>query len=494
MLDRIKSLFFTNRSTKQTVAKNTFWLLVSNVFSRLIRAALVIYAAHILSPREWGAFNYAMSLVAFFIIFADFGVNAVMTRESARDPNQQEKYFSTSFFIKIVASIFIVIFLIVLYPIILPFLTSSAGDYALISILIPIVAFTVIFDSLRDFGAALSRAWEKMEIEGIIQIVTNIAIVVIGVVAMRYSPTAKSLAYGYTLGTALGMIIAFIPFKHYFKTLFSKFSWKSVGNILASSWPFGMMGVMGSIMLNTDSVIIGWLRSIQDVAYYSAGLRIMSILYILPGAIITAFFPTFAKVEGEKERFGSIIEKSIKLMSLIALPLTVGGVILARQIIIFLYGNRYAPGISSFVLMSMNMLFVYVAAMIGNALFALKREMKLFGYVALAMVGNLIFDLIFIPIWGIAGSALSTLINSMISTWYIIWLLKREVPFKFFRNLGKSACASIVMGLLVYIMSLIHIPIIINIVLGAAIYFIVILLIKEESVTELVASSKRAVT
>ena len=38
MWEKVKNLFFSNRTTRQTVAKNTFWLTVSNFGGRLLRA------------------------------------------------------------------------------------------------------------------------------------------------------------------------------------------------------------------------------------------------------------------------------------------------------------------------------------------------------------------------------------------------------------------------------------------------------------------------
>lgn len=68
MLKRIKSFLFENQTVRQTVAKNTFWLTVSNVGGRLLRAVIIIYAARVLGAGEWGAFSYAITLAAFLTV------------------------------------------------------------------------------------------------------------------------------------------------------------------------------------------------------------------------------------------------------------------------------------------------------------------------------------------------------------------------------------------------------------------------------------------
>ena len=72
---KIKDLLLNNQGTTQTIAKNTFWLFSGQFFGKLVRIAIVIYAARVLGPASWGAFSYAMSLVAFMIIFSDMGIS-----------------------------------------------------------------------------------------------------------------------------------------------------------------------------------------------------------------------------------------------------------------------------------------------------------------------------------------------------------------------------------------------------------------------------------
>ena len=170
MLKQIKSILLENKTARQTIAKNTFWLFFGNISSRLIKAGIIIYAARILGAEEWGVFSYALSLAAFFTVFTDFGISTVITRESAKDLSVQEKYFSTSIAIKLATTIVSIVIFLVLAP----FIIKQKAVMALL----PIIILLVSLDGMRDFAASLSRAWEKMEIEAAIQILTNVAIVI----------------------------------------------------------------------------------------------------------------------------------------------------------------------------------------------------------------------------------------------------------------------------------------------------------------------------
>ncbi len=483
MFAKIRQFLFYNTSQRQTIAKNTFWLFLGNIGGKLLKALLIIYAARVLGADGYGVFAYALSLSALFTTFIDFGINAIITRESTRDLSLQQKYFSTAFVIKLAMLLAVTLIIFLLAPL---FIRQKE-----VVALLPIVVFMVGLDGFRDFGAALSRAWEKMEIEGIVQLLTNAVLLVAGFIALKTSRTPESIAYGYLVGIGIGTLAAFYPYRHYFKNLRSSFSKSLIKKILVASWPFGMLGLMGAIMLNTDTIMVGWFRSIADVGYYGAAQRIVQLIYIAPGLIAAAFFPSMARLIVDKERFRTVLERSLSLMTLVAIPLTVGGVLLSRDIIHLLYGAAYDPATEAFRILNLTYLPMFLSFMFGNAVFSLNKEKKLITYIVLGVVGNFLFDLLFIPWWGIAGASLSTLINLTIITLYLIWILRQETHFKVLHQVQKITLATLVMGTVVVGARFVGLNLYGIITLGVAVYFASLYFAKEEALTEIGDVAKR---
>ena len=99
----VKSFLFENRTTGQTVAKNTVWLSMSNFGGRLLKAVVIIYAARVLDPAGWGIFSYAVTLAGFFTLFVDPGINVMLMREGSKtDEEGKTKVLSTTFYMKVV--------------------------------------------------------------------------------------------------------------------------------------------------------------------------------------------------------------------------------------------------------------------------------------------------------------------------------------------------------------------------------------------------------
>lgn len=471
MLKRARSLLLENRTTRQTIAKNTFWLLFGNISSRLIKAGIIIYAARILGAEDWGVFSYALSLAAFFTIFTDFGISTVITRESAKDLSVQEKYFATSLVIKIAMTAVSIALFLALAPLIVKQKAVMA--------LLPIIILLVSLDGMRDFAASLSRAWEKMEVEAFIQIATNIAIVIGGLIALYYYRTSYSLSIGYTIGVGIGMLAAFYPFRRYFGNIKQTFDPKLIKPILYASWPIGMLSLMTATMLNTDTIMIGWFRDISEVGHYSAGQRIAQIIFMIPALLSTALFPSFAKLAANKERFANALERSILMLLIIAIPMAIGGALLAKDIMYIVYGDQYLAGSLAFAIMALTFVAGFLAPILGNALFALDKEKQLLTYVALGICGNFAFNLLLIPRFGIAGAALSTFLNQVIITIYLSRKLKQQVTISVQAKMTNISIASLVLFVAVFGLSLLELNAIAIIIAAAIAYGYVLHLLRD---------------
>ena len=86
-----RAFFLKNLSTKQTIAKNTFWLAVAEGITRFLKLFLIIYVARILGATEYGKFTFALAFVSLFAIFSDLGLSQITTREFAGIMREKKK-------------------------------------------------------------------------------------------------------------------------------------------------------------------------------------------------------------------------------------------------------------------------------------------------------------------------------------------------------------------------------------------------------------------
>ncbi len=472
MFNRIKKFLFENQSLRQTVMKNAFWLNFGEIASRLIRAVVIIYAARLIGAAGYGVFSYALNLAGLFTIFSDIGVSSILTREAAKNPETRTQYLSTAFFIKlclIAISIIMVIFLA-------PFFTKIKESVPLL----PVIAFLLAFDSLRDFAFSFIRALEKMQVEAAVKIFTNTAIVALGFLALFISATSRSFTIGYTLGSGLGLAAVIWILRKEFGKVFSHFRKELIYPILSSAWPFALFGLLGGIMINTDMIMLGWFRPAQDLGFYAAAYKPVQLFWIFPALLATSFFPILSRLaHKDNEKFRLIFEKSMAVVFLVGLPLVAGGLILGHDFIRIIFGSEYLPAIPVFQILLLTVLLVFPGSLIGNAIFCYDKQKSLIGYFLLGALGNVAFNFLLIPIWGINGSAISTIVTQIISNGFSWWKMKKVNNFYTLRHLPKIIIATGLMSFFTWGLNFLGINFFINFPLSILVYFGFLYLLKE---------------
>lgn len=481
--NKIKHLLFKNNSTRQTVAKNTFWLAVSNLGGRLTRAIIIIYSARVLGAAEWGIFSYATSLIAFIAVFTDIGISPIFVRETAKareDFEAQRKILSTSFYLKMVLLVLGILAVVFVVPHVMPRADGVSQK------VITIVLFILAFDTVREFGFSVVRAIEKMEWEAGLYLLTNAAIVVAGFIALYLSKSVVAFTFAYALGTGIGMVATVWALRKKIAGVFSHFSQKLMFYIFRSAWPFAISSLMAVLMINMDILLIGWLLSAEDVGLYSAAQRIVQLLYLLPSVMNTSLLPTFSRLANKDDKkLRSTLEMVVAFVFLLAIPLALGGLFLGKEIVAFVFGAGYIRSTVSFQILMLTILIDFPAVVLSSMVFAYDKQKSLMIYASLGGILNVIFDLILIPRFGISGSAVATLLAQFVSQIYLRRTAKKVNRFRVLYRLKRIFVAAAAMVAAIVLLKLAAVHVLAIIVLASAVYFGILFLLKEPIVQEI---------
>jgi O-antigen/teichoic acid export membrane protein len=438
-----------------------------------------------LGAAEYGVFSYALGLAGFFTIFADVGVSQILTREASQKPAERTRYFATAFWIKAVLLTLTALAIVILAP---HFSTLSAANA-----LIPFVALLAIFDGVREFSLSFLRALERMEIEAFITVLMNVMITAAGFVALWVSASAYSVMFAYVASTGAGAVAAVVVLKNLYRQVVPQFERTLVKPILGASFPFAILGILGAFLLNIDMVMLGWWVGAADIGFYSAGQKVIQVLYTIPAILASALFPAIARLvgEGTHEKVRTLMERGITASLLIAFPLTVGGIVLAPPIMELVYGAEYLPAAAAFQFLSVTLLLVFSGSLIGNLVLAYDEQRRIGWFVAAGAGVNVILNILLIPRFGIAGCAAATIVAQLVNNGLMWRMIKKKCDFRTARQLFRIVPASIVMGGVAWFLNAAELHVLATIVLAAGAYFAALWLFKEPLLRDL-AALKRA--
>jgi len=201
-----------------------------------------------------------------------------------------------------------------------------------------------------------------------------------------------------------------------------------------------------------------------------------------------SILPVFSRLANkDRGKFRQVFEKALILPYLISIPMALGGFILGKEITAFVFGADYLSGASSLQVLMLTMIIDFPLSLIIYAIFAYNQQKKLIVSSAIGGVSNVVLDLLFIPKFGIVGSAYATFLAQFLTVIYLWSAMKKINYFKVLPYLKRIISASIVMAGECLIISALGIHVLINVVISAATYFLLLKLLREPLFQEIAA-------
>jgi len=475
----IKSFFLENKTLKQTIFKNTFWLVVAEGVSRLLELILLIYLARILGATEYGKFIFVLAFINLFFIFTDFGISQITTREFSQN-REKEKEFSNLLSLKLLLCLG-TLFLILIGSF---FITP---DYLIRKVIWIFAAFSVIEGFLLIIFAFF-QAKQKMEYQAGTKIFGTTVVTAIGFFIIFNFPSVENLSYGYLFGSLVTLIFVLIFF--HFKIFRLALSWNKTiwQKFLALSWPLALATAFVSIYTQIDSVMMGYLKQITQIGWYNAAYKIIGGFFILAGLISMSFFPALSKFFKEsKEKLQKIWNYFMELMIFLAIPIVIGGITLAPRIIDFIYDPSFFPSGRETILAFQILIIMTGVAFLSNPfnqiLIAANQQKKLLWATFSGSAVNVILNLILIPKYSLYGAAATILVTHLLIFFLVFRFTLKFTPIRplnleFFFNFLSAILAVIPMYFVIIQPTIYHLNVILSVLIGTAIYLICFLMYK----------------
>ena len=465
-----RSFFLENIGVRQTILKNTFWLSFSELVSRALKLVLIIFIARMLGATEYGKFTFALAFVSLFAVISDFGISSITTRELAKDREKEKEYFSL-LSLKIFLSL-ITLFLIFLLSF---FITSSRQIQQVIWILGAYIVISVFC----NIWYAFFRARQQMEYEAWGKILQAIAVTLGGMAVLFLIPSIKAISFAYAGGAvvALMFILVFFRLKAYpLKLGFNTNIWK---RYLSLSWPLALGALFVTLYNNIDSTMMGYFGQIAQTGWYNAAYKIVAASLIPLGLLNQVFYPVLSNyfANHSKADLQKVWNRYIKSSFFLAVPIVVGGAVLAPRIIDFIYSKAaYGPSVLAFQLLIIMAGLLYLSSPLSQILVIFNQQSKTFWISLTGAVVNVILNFILIPKYSLYGAAITTIVTCVIILVMFFLAAKKftfvnPFPESVFPNFIGVLLSSIVMYSVLVFPFVIHRNVLISIAIGAIVYF-----------------------
>lgn len=436
-ITNIKSLLFQNTTIKQTFFKNTFWLGFSAVFNKILALILLIYVARILGAEEYGKFTFSIAFISLLMIFADFGLSAIITREFSREKENRKEFYSIISLKILLISVSLFLILITSY--------FTIHDQSIQKIIL-ILMFFFLVNSFVSIFYSFFHALQKMEYEAWPEILQVILLLGIGFFILFNFPSVINLSYAYLISSFIVLLFILIFFNFKIFPLKIKWDFSIWKKFLTMSWPLALIGIFGMIYGYTDSVMMGYWNMISETGWYNAASKITTATLMFMGLIATSFYPLLSKLSKEsKDKFQKIWNYELDIMIILAFPLVFGGIVLAPKIINLFYSVDFYPSILAFQILILTSGIIFIYRPFYDAMIVFNQQSKTFWITVAGALINIILNFILIPKYSLYGAAVTTVITNIIVLLAIVFFTRKftDINFSFSRIFLTSFIAII---------------------------------------------------
>ncbi|MCX6350270.1 MAG: flippase [Bacteroidetes bacterium] len=329
------------------VFANISWLSFDQIIRMGVNTLTGILIARYLGKDLYGVFSYATAYIMIFSPMINFGFDSLIIRDLLRQPEKRDEIMGSSFLLRIIGAV---------------------------------TAISVIFIS--------------------IQFVTKANILYLGVLYIF------EMGFG-----ALGLIIIYTQLQG-----FSLKQWhltfQRAGYVMKESWPLLFAAASTFIYMRIDQVLIGRMINDGAVGIYSASTKIFELPFVLLSIFNTSFFPMLNELYNtDRERFYNRYEFLTGMYTFISIVILIGTLLFADYAVKLLFGAAFEDAGTILKIQIIGLVFLYNAGLRSLYLTITSNQKLLLNTSITSAVLNIVLNVLFIPSYGIRGSAVATVIT-----------------------------------------------------------------------------------
>lgn len=459
----LQTLFLKNLGIKQTIIKNTFWLIASMALSSITSVIVGIWLARHFGPADYGQWAFAFSFVTFFSVFVEFGFDTLIVREISRDKSKTSLYIDN-----------IIVMKLILGLITLGFIATAihflSHDTVVIN-MVYLLGIYIVVNSFSSFFLSIFRANEMMQYETVCYGINGVVLVALVIFFILRGGSIITISYAYLGYAFVAVLVSLLIIWRYFSKFFLKINLSVCRKIFSEVWTYALAGVIMSFYI-VDSVILGVFKSNEQVGWYSAAYRVPLFIQVIGTILWRSFFPKFSqKYKEGRDQLNLLIAKFSQIMHFLAWPFAFGGVLLAGKILYLLFGQAYLPGTFAFQMLILSMSVSFIVSIYQEPIKASDRpKLYLIGVGGGAAL-NVVLDFVLIPSFGLSGAAIATLIAQILVLIFMKIQLNKLTAIKTYSNAVIPLISSLIMAGVIYLYSA-DMNVIISILIGVIIYLI----------------------
>ncbi|MFA5103535.1 MAG: polysaccharide biosynthesis C-terminal domain-containing protein [Candidatus Thermoplasmatota archaeon] len=456
------------------VQRHGMMFLVSSAGITLVGFLATIFYAHWVGPEVLGLYFLFISYLAILGLFSDLGIGYAATQRicSGVDPHE---FFTTGLTLRL--GLFGLISTVI---IVFRDYFADLNSSGLLLVLLAVFGMSTFSSSITVAISASNR----LGLAASVSLLNNITRICVQVVAVFLGYQV----YGLIGGLIAGLIVEIVIQVKFIDYHLKKFRWAHVKSIFSfSTW--AVLTSAGSVFFdNISLIIIAYFLPVSEVGIFGICWTFSVFALFISTALVNTLYVKVSRWNAEKDMntIAVSLSRATTYSLIFALPILIGGIILGHDLLYYLYGASFATGATALVIIIAMRGIQSILNLYTNFLMATDHTKQAVAGILAGVSANIILCVILIPYIGIAGAATGAFVNVIISVCITRVYLAKIIPV----FLEKTAIKHMVFATMVMTISLLILgwlpldhnkfQIFLMVLVGAAVYFIVLLKLNKQ--------------
>ena len=376
-------------------------LTLSNIVFPLITFP---YISRVLSPEGVGITNFFFAIGNYSVLIATLGMGTYGIRQISKSRNDKEELSKTMqelIIINLVMSLFVLSILIILTF----FIEKFNNELGL-----------VIITCLTVLSSVFSLGWLYSGLEQYDYITKRslfFKIISLILIFILVKDREDYIVYSsITLFSTLGSNIMNVYHSRKYVSFKLKKNLKFKKHIKPILYLFSSLLAV-NVYTNLDTVMLGFVNGDEAVGLYSVASKIKWLLLMLITSGSAVLLPRLSLYVSNQERdkFNKILKDTTSLILMISIPMAIYFIFMAKDSIKLLGGESFLEATFTMQILMPILIISGFSNIMGNQILLPLNKEKYFMYaVTVGAIINLILNVFLIPIYGISGAAIATLV------------------------------------------------------------------------------------
>lgn len=399
--------------------RNAKWMIAEQMVQMVISLILGVLTAQYLGPSNYGVINYCAAFVAFFNSVCSLGLEGVIIKEMVNNRENEGQIVGTGIVMRLSASVVSTICILALL------LCLNPGNQLVLRVAF-LQSLVIIFHAfdLIDF-------WFQSYLRSkYVAIVKSVSYVVVAAYKAYILITQKSVewfAFSTSFDFLLIAVMLLVAY-HFNGGKQLGFSMEIAKNLICQSYHFILSGLIITVYTQMDKIMIQQMLGETEVGLYSAALTICNYWVLIPTAMINSMRPSIMeqKKQGNEMLYLKKIRQLYAVLIWCGICVSIFVSLFSHWIISILYKDVYAPAAATLSIAIWYTTFSTLGIARGIWLVCENKNKYVKKCVFWGMVINLILNYLLIPVWGINGAAVATLVTQIFNS-IVAPMLYREI-------------------------------------------------------------------